>query len=325
MIYSAKKYYIIDYSFYIYNGSFGRKNPCKCSKMGPKGKLIATNLECPMCDGKAWAFIQKDGVRTGGLFDVFNHIIKALTEGYTPILVFDPPKENLVRTDLLDSYKGNRKETPEWITYQMDWGEKNLQYIENIECYTALDQESDDVIATKALELGNAGHKVVIAADDKDFFPTLKCKNVTMWRQKAWFTRQSFIAKFGFDVDRWEEYLAIIGDTADNYNLIKGLGDKAACDIIENYKSLDEMVADSWRRCNKRTTSAINKLVADIGLPKFKDELVRSLKLAQLNLEVDYIKLHPEPNRDFIEQELKRFGLQQALNRMDLMFNTEQE
>ena len=320
MIDKKKKYHIIDYSWVIYNGSFGRKSPCKCSKIGPAGKLVATNPDCPICDGKAWSFMNKDGIRTGGLYDVFNYIIKALSDGYTPILVFDPPKENLVRTDLLDSYKGNRKECPEWISYQMDWGEQNLQFIQNIECYTATDQESDDVIATKAIELGEAGYEVIIVADDKDFFPTLKCKNVIMWRQKAWFNRKSFNDKFGFDVDRWEEYLAIIGDTADNYNLIKGLGDKAACDIIANYPSLDAFVADGWRKCNKRTTSAINKLVGEIGLQKFKDELVRSLKLAQLNLKADCIKLDPEPNKEWIVQELKRFGLLQASNRIDLMF-----
>jgi 5'-3' exonuclease len=317
---SKKKYYIIDYSFFIYMGSFAHKNPCQCSVVNSAGKLVAMKDDCSFCDGKGMAYFHKSGVRTGGLYQVFNHIIKALSDGYTPILVFDPPKEDLDRTELLDSYKGNRKECPEWITYQMDWGENNLQYIENVECYTSPNHESDDVIATKALELGNQGYEVIVAADDKDFFPTLKCKNVTLFRQKAMFTRAHFKAKFGFDVDRWEEYLAIIGDTADNYNLIKGLGDKAACDIIANYKNLDDFLKDSWSKCNNRTQSAIKKLVDSIGRDKFEEELARSLKLAQLNLKVDYVRLDPEPNKKLIEDELKRFGLNQALNRVDLMF-----
>lgn len=321
----AKKYYIIDYSFYIYNGSHAFKKPCRCSKMGTDGKLYATKLDCPECDGKAWAYMNSNGVRTGGLFMVFNHIVKALADGYQPILVFDPPKENLVRTDILDSYKGNRPDVPEWISYQMNWGEENLQYIEAVECYTSDNHESDDVIATKAIELGEDGYEVVVAADDKDFFPTLRCKKVRLWRQKDWFTRKSFFEKFGFDVDRWEEYLAITGDTADNYNLIKGLGDKAAKDIIANYLNLQDFVKDKGKKCNKRTQGVVVKLIDEMGYKKFEEEIERSLKLAQLNLNVDYKQLNPEPNKKFIEKELQRFGLTQALNRLDLLFPGESD
>lgn len=301
-------------------GSYAHKLPCKCSVLDASGKPITTKEDCPLCDGKGKAYMNANGVRTGGLFQVFNQITKSLLNKATPILVFDPPKEQLDRTGLLDSYKGNRKECPEWITYQMDWGENNLQFIESVECYTSDNHESDDVIATKAIQLAEAGHDVTICADDKDFFPTLKWDRIKLFRQKNIFTRQDFYNKFGFPVERWEEYLAIIGDTADNYNLIKGLGDKAACDIIANYMNLDDFVADKGKRCNTRTQSAIKKLVDNLGEDKFAEEISRSLQLAKLNTKVDYKQLNPEPNREFIADELRRFGLYHAFNKLDLMF-----
>jgi len=337
-----KKCFIIDYSFYIYNGSFACKTPCRSSKK-IDGKI---KCDCAECEGTGWMFMNANGVRTGGLYHVLNAIIPKLKDGYEVITVFDPPKANLLRTKLLDDYKGNRAETPEWITYQMKLGVDLFPKTKAIQCYMADDEESDDVMACIAMAKAREGYEVILASDDKDMFPCLAHKNIKLFRQKELFTRADFAPymkkKYGINFDnpdRFSEFLAIIGDSADNYNIIKGLGPKAAEFFLNKYDHINELwddwdeIEDKYKKklvgscpgttCNKCTHNpGKDKPCPARGtdLVYLKDELDLSLQLAYLNWEAVYHVVKQPTDIEIVKSELERLRLTVALNNLELLF-----
>jgi 5'-3' exonuclease len=317
-----KKYVIIDTSFIVYQGSFAKRDPCVCSVVNREGKLVGKE-DCTFCDGSGRSYMSnKAGERTGGIHQVLYHILRMIDSGYKPILVFDPPKENLDRTELHDEYKGNRKETPSWIENQMNIIEQYFPYIENIDCYTSHNHESDDVIATLALELATLdSSEIIVITDDKDMFPLLSNKKILIYRQGDMFTKAKFYNKFGFMPDRFTDYLTIVGDSADNYNLIKGLGPKAAEEIIKHYKTIDEFLNDNFSKCSKRVKNKMSDLISQHGKNNVLEAFAKSAKLAQLKTDVEYQLLSPEPSCEIIIKEFKRLNLYLGINNMHKLFN----
>lgn len=297
-----KKFAIFDISFIIYNCSFAFSQKCDC-KTG-----------CEKCDGGK-IFLKHNGEISGGLYGLFRQLFDRQEEGYSPIFVFDPPKQQLDRSQLIDNYKGNRQQKPEYIIRQIALCKELFSYT-NVECFSSDSDESDDVISTIALERANNGFEVLVVTDDKDMYPLLSHKNINLYRQKNVFTSEDFKNKFGFCPSRFSEYLAIVGDAADNYNIIKGLGPKAAKVLINRYNH----ILDLWTDWDSLEDKYKNKLsyVDDSGnLILRKDELELSLKLAELNLKSSYYNLNKDIDYNKVKEMLNSIGIRSAINRID--------
>jgi 5'-3' exonuclease len=325
-----KKIWIIDYSFYIWNGSFAYKYPCKCTNVLGEG-----NPNCNVCEGTGKIYMHAhDGTITGGLYAVFKMAINKTLEGYQVITVFDPPKEDLKRTKLLDTYKGNRGEKPEWISNQMLLGEQILPYT-NVECYTSVDDESDDVMATLAIELADQGHYVVVASDDKDMFPLVQHPNIDIYRMKEIFTYDSFKSKFAFEPERFNEYLAICGDAADNFNLLEGLGPKAAEYIIQNTATCITEVFDSLEsfpekyvkklvECGRGDLGCVKTKAGCCSCPnmvaKKKELMELSLKIATLETKAKYMKINKEIDINKVHKDLVDLNMNWVSSNVNCLF-----
>ncbi len=332
-----QKDWIIDYSFFIYNGSYAYKHPCPNA---PEKWAKKCRPDCKLCDGSAKLYMKsKSGHVTGGIYSILKQAIERAKEGYNIYTVFDPPKDQLDRTKLLDTYKGNRPDVPEWITHQMDWGQQLLPHT-GIKCYYSHNAESDDVMATLALELAAEGHEVVVASDDKDMFPLLANPKIRLFRQKEFFG----VAKFKDwlkskhkvvidDPGRFNEFLAICGDAADNFNLISGLGPVAAEYIIKNYTSCMEIfdkfntLPEKYQRklvqCNKGTEKCKHKgscLTCGSYVKTLKDDMDLSLRIATLVTDAKYICVNKEQDRIKVKRMLESLDLKEAVDNINYLF-----
>lgn len=328
------KFWLVDYSFFIYNYSFA-KRPCPIC-----GYKKIPDPTCTTCEGVGKVFLKNNkGEVIGGLYGVFNQIIERSNQGWKVILVFDPPKYKLDRSQLIDDYKGNRAPKPQFITDQMDIGFELFPLTNNIECYTSDTDESDDVLATIALELAEMGHEVVVASDDKDMFPLLANDKITLFRQKEFMNKSGFgkYMKKKYDITftdpgRFSEFLAITGDAADNYNLIKGLGPKAAEFFLTKYKNVLDLwddwknIPDKYKKklisscegntCKKCTKCSLNNKET----VKLIDTLETSLKLAYLNMESKYYRLENKNDFSAFHIRLTDLGLYNALKNINNFF-----
>ncbi len=164
-------------------------------------------------------------------------------------VVFDAPGKTF-RDDWYDLYKANRASTPTDLVAQiprihgivraMGWP---LIMIEGI--------EADDVIGTLAVQASARGVRSVISTGDKDLAqlvnPQVTLVN-TMSRDGVpleWLDPAGVLAKFGVPPDRIVDYLTLVGDTVDNVPGVDKVGPKTAVKWLQQFGSLDQVVAQS--------------------------------------------------------------------------------
>ncbi|WVH08894.1 MAG: DNA polymerase I [Fluviibacter phosphoraccumulans EoVTN8] len=104
--------------------------------------------------------------------------------------------------------------------------------------------EADDVIGTLAKQAAQAGFSVIVSTGDKDLAqlvtPQVTLVN-TMSNERL--DVAGVEAKFGVAPDRITDYLALVGDTADNIPGVPKVGPKTATKWIQTYGDLDGVIA----------------------------------------------------------------------------------
>ena len=154
------------------------------------------------------------------------------------------------RLALLPEYKAQRKETPEPLERQMPVI-KDLTRAMGLVGIEIEGVESDDLLASQARMLANAGHEVFIVSADKDFaqcvddririlLPPPTANPKLGWRM---LDVAGVCEKFGVKPDQVVDVLALVGDTSDNVAGVPGIGKKGAIDLITQYGHLDDLIA----------------------------------------------------------------------------------
>jgi DNA polymerase I len=164
-------------------------------------------------------------------------------------VVFDA-KGKTFRDEWYPQYKANRSSMPEDLVRQIEpihaltrllgWP---LLMIEGI--------EADDVIGTLAVQARAAGMLTRISTGDKDLAQLVNQDVVlfnTMVRDGAPaepLDEAGVKAKFGVSPDRIVDFLTLTGDTVDNVPGVDKVGPKTAAKWIEQYGSLDNLLAQA--------------------------------------------------------------------------------
>ena len=156
------------------------------------------------------------------------------------------------RLALHAEYKATRKETPEPL-------EKQMPLIKEITRAMGLvgieldGVESDDLLASQARALANAGHEVWIVSADKDFaqcvddhikiiLPPPTANPKLGWRT---LDAAGVVEKFGVPPSQIADYLALMGDTSDNIHGLDGCGPKTAAKWLQQHGSLEGVIANA--------------------------------------------------------------------------------
>jgi len=184
------------------------------------------------------------GVPTGAVLGVLNMLNKLLKDESPELIavVLDAPGRTF-RDELFEEYKAHRPPMPDDLRSQI---------APLIEAIPALGLpllriegvEADDVIGTLAERAGAAGLEVVISTGDKDMAQLVNdritCVN-TMFDTKL--DRAGVKAKFDVLPEQIVDYLALVGDSSDNIPGVPKVGPKTAAKWLNEYGSLDGIVA----------------------------------------------------------------------------------
>ena len=184
------------------------------------------------------------GQATGAIYGVIN-MLKKLVDEYQPehmAVVFDA-KGKTFRSDLYKEYKANRPPMPDDLRTQIE----PIHQIVDALGYPRIvvpEVEADDVIGTLARQAEAAGYDVLISTGDKDLAQLVTDK-ITLINTMNNFisTPESVMEKFGVPAERIIDYLALIGDTADNIPGINKVGPKTAVKWLNQYESVDNIIA----------------------------------------------------------------------------------
>ncbi len=192
-----------------------------------------------------------DGFNTSAIFGFVNTLEEVLRkEKPTHIAVCFDPKGPTFRSELLESYKGERPDTPEDI-------KRSIPIIkEIIKCYgipvlESPGYEADDVIGTMATRASKEGFTTYMMTPDKDF-GQLVGPNVIQY--KPAYRGQDFELRGEKEVcERYGiartsqviDLLALMGDKIDNIPGCPGIGEKTAQKLIADFGSVEDVIARS--------------------------------------------------------------------------------
>jgi DNA polymerase-1 len=214
-----------------------------------------------LIDGSSWLFrafhalpplTNPAGQPTGAVYGMGN-MLRRLIKDYAPeriCVVFDAPGKTF-RDEIYPAYKANRTETPEDLSSQFA---PILEMIEGmgLPMLQMLGVEADDVIGTLARQGEAAGLDVLIVTSDKDMAQLVNAHvHLLDTMKNRRMDAAGVVEKFGVPPERIIDMLALMGDTSDNIPGIPGVGPKTAAKWLNEYGSLDGLVAQADKIAGK--------------------------------------------------------------------------
>jgi DNA polymerase I len=212
---SASKLILVDGSGYLYR-AFNALPPLSNSKGEPTGAIL-------------------------GVLNMLNKMIKEESPDRIAV-VFDAPGRTF-RDDLFEQYKAHRPPMPDDLRSQVQPLYDAVAAM-GLALLRVPGVEADDVIGTLAKQGAASGYEVLISTGDKDMAqlvgPNIGLIN-TMSNTRL--DRAGVKAKFDVFPEQIVDYLALVGDSSDNIPGITGVGPKTAAKWLNQYGTLDELVA----------------------------------------------------------------------------------
>ena len=226
------------------------------------------------------------GEPTGAVHGVLNMLLKFVKD-YQPrciAVVFDAPGKTF-RDDLFAEYKAQRQPMPNDLRSQI---EPLLAIIraQGLPILRIEGVEADDVIGTLACRAAKAGKSVLISTGDKDM-AQLVDGSITLVNTMTNSVLDRAGVKTKFDVfpEQIIDYLSLVGDSSDNIPGIEKVGPKTAAKWLNQYETLDNLIANAAQitgkvgenlRAGLQTLELSRKLATihiDLDLPLAHDQL----------------------------------------------------
>ena len=163
-------------------------------------------------------------------------------------VAFDPHGPTF-RHEAYEQYKAQRQETPEDIRKAVPRIKQLLDAM-NIPVLEVDGYEADDVIGTLAYKAENEGFDVYMATPDKDY-GQLVTEHIFMYRPRhnGGFEKlgpQEICEKYGLQNQRQViDLLGLMGDSSDNIPGCKGVGEKTATQLLQQFGSIENLLANT--------------------------------------------------------------------------------
>ena len=188
------------------------------------------------------------GENTSAIFGfvvTFEDLLKRLQPTHIAV-AFDPAGPTF-RHEAFEQYKAQRQETPEDIRWAVPRIKLILQAM-NIPVLEVPGYEADDVIGTIAHKAEKEGFEVYMATPDKDY-GQLVTEHIYMYRPRhtGGFEKlgpQQVCEKYGLQhQSQVIDLLGLMGDSSDNIPGCKGVGEKTAVQLLQQFGSIENLLA----------------------------------------------------------------------------------
>jgi DNA polymerase I len=173
-----------------------------------------------------------------GFFRMLMELLKQKPDNF--VIARDSPKRT-IRKEMFDEYKANRTKMPDEFKYQMG----SIKQITEACGVPSLEMpwyEADDVIGTLTNNVQDM--KVRIVSSDKDLKQLLRDDVVVYDGLKDEETNlERFRLDYGYEPGLIVDYLALVGDAADNIKGVQGIWAKGAEKLVKTYGGIDDIYA----------------------------------------------------------------------------------
>ena len=190
------------------------------------------------------------GENTSAIFGfvvTFEDLLKRIKPSHIAV-AFDPSGPTF-RHEAFEQYKAQRQETPEDIRWAVPRIKQILRAM-NVPVLEVPGYEADDVIGTLAHQAEREGFEVYMATPDKDY-GQLVTEHVFMYRPRhtGGFEKlgpQEVCEKYGLShQSQVIDLLGLMGDSSDNIPGCKGVGEKTAVQLLQQFGSIENLLANT--------------------------------------------------------------------------------
>ncbi|MBR3199143.1 MAG: DNA polymerase I [Bacilli bacterium] len=182
------------------------------------------------------------GFPTNAIFGFVNMINKIVKEENPEYMIVAFDKGKTFRHEEYEGYKDGRVETPNELKIQFPVAKQILNAM-GIKYYEIDNYEADDIIGTFAEYCDKEEDFIgTIISSDKDLLQLISSDiDIKLLKQKDYirYNEKTFKEEWGIDPINIIDLKALMGDPSDNIPGVKGVGEKTALKLLQEYKTLD--------------------------------------------------------------------------------------
>jgi DNA polymerase-1 len=258
-----------------------------------------------------------DGRPTNAIYGLASMLVKIIDEHHPQgvIVAWDAGMSG--REVTYDLYKAQRKPRPDLLREQ--W--PHLMPLVEAFGYTNVKvegYEADDVIASLVRQARDEGIEVMVVTGDRDAYQ-LVADGVRVMSTSRGITetkiydRDAVVERYGVAPELITDLMGLRGDTSDNIPGVPGIGEKTATQLLQEFGSLDEVLANV-----DRISGAKRKQ----NLVEHADDARMSKQLATLQYEIETgvdlaAAMDSEPDRGALRDFMREFELRAVMERLE--------
>jgi DNA polymerase-1 len=200
------------------------------------------------------------GLPTGAVYGFTAMLFKILRNKHPDavVVVFDPPGPT-ERHERFAEYKANRAEMPEELARQIPYIHRVVEAM-RIPLLVQPGQEADDLLGSLSGQAGAAGWQVTIVTSDKDMLQLVgpRVQVYDSMKEKVYGERE-VTERLGVSPDQVVEMMGLMGDPIDNIPGVRGIGEKTARSLVQEFGTIEAMLA----RLHEVKSSKVRQLLSE--------------------------------------------------------------
>lgn len=224
-----------------------------------------------------------------GLLDTLVNLTYQIDKIDELFLIFDPDDGSLFRESQFPAYKKNRPPTPFELTTQRNSAKLLFKEKIGVPMVSFPGYEADDIMGSMAKIMEATGeYQIIIVSPDKDIAQLVSDDIFLLrkWRTKesrgySLLNKERVKEDFGVHPEQIPDWLALMGDAADNLPGLYNVGKKTAADILSQYPSIEHLLSIVNHIENENLKNKVLEAKDTIPLVKKLAQIVIDLPIHQ--------------------------------------------